>query len=85
MQPPSNDPTFHLAAAPVGATVPPPSREANLARAEQRGRQVLLYAPDGPMGGSFACTRCIATALQPDLLVHREGCPYRGTSGGWRR
>ena len=52
-------------------------RNATLARAEARGRQVLLYAPDGPLGGTFTCTRCAASALQPDLLDHGTACRYR--------
>lgn len=68
MQPPSIDPL-----------VPAPSREIELARAEGRGKQVLLYAPRGPLGGSFACSRCGASELQPDLLDHRADCPYRST------
>jgi len=61
-------------------TEPPhsrPSRESELARAEGRGKQVLLYVPHGPLGGAFACSRCGASELQPDLLDHRAGCPYR--------
>ena len=60
---------------------PMPSRESELARAEQRGKQVLLYAPQGPLGGVFACSRCGASELQPDLLDHRRDCPYRPTEG----
>jgi hypothetical protein len=62
------------------STVQPPStplRESELARAEGRGKQVLLYAPQGPIGGVFVCSRCGAAALQPDLLDHRGDCPYR--------
>jgi len=62
------------------STEPPhstPSRESELARAEDRGKQVLLYAPHGPLGGVFACSRCGAIELQPDLLDHRADCPYR--------
>lgn len=47
-----------------------------LARAEAHGRQLLLYAPDGPLGGSFVCFRCGASALQPVLLQHAQTCPY---------
>lgn len=61
-----------------GEPAPPSAgrREAALARAEARGRQVLVYAPDGPLGGNFACSRCGACAVQPDLLDHAPGCPY---------
>lgn len=55
--------------------------EAALMRAEQRGHQVLLYVPRGPLGGNFACSRCSARALQPDLLEHSAGCSY-GLPGG---
>ena len=56
-----------------------PCRETALARAETRGKQVLVYAPQGPLGGVFACSRCGASALQPDLIDHRDDCPYRPT------
>ncbi|MCE9657381.1 MAG: hypothetical protein K8R60_02400 [Burkholderiales bacterium] len=62
---------------PTAQQLPPPSRESELARAEHRGKQVLLYAPRGPLGGFFACSRCGASELQPDLLDHRADCPYR--------
>jgi hypothetical protein len=52
-------------------------RELVLARAEARGKQVLLYAPDGPLGGIFMCSRCSAIARQPDLLDHGSACAYR--------
>jgi len=58
-----------------------PSRESELARAEHRGKQVLLYAPRGPIGGVFVCSRCGVAALQPDLLDHRGDCPYRAAFG----
>ncbi|MEP7302241.1 MAG: hypothetical protein ABI699_11985 [Caldimonas sp.] len=69
--------------APDAAAQPVPTspREAELARAEGRGRQVLLYVPEGPLGGAFTCTRCAATALQPDLLDHQAGCSYRSVDG----
>jgi hypothetical protein len=49
-----------------------------LARAEARGRQLLLYAAEGPLGGSFVCFRCGASALQPVLLQHTVDCLYGG-------
>lgn len=52
-------------------------RDVLLARAESRGRQVLLYAPDGPLGGTFTCSRCAASAWQPDLLDQGTACRYR--------
>jgi hypothetical protein len=57
-------------------------RETTLTRAEARGKQVLLYAPQGPLGGIFVCSRCGASALQPDLLDHRADCPYARTRRG---
>lgn len=66
MLPPSTDPSLSTH-----------SHENELARAERRGKQVLLYAPHGPIGGVFACSRCGASGLQPDLLEHRVDCPYR--------
>ena len=62
---------------PTAQHLPPPLRESELARAEHRGKQVLLYAPHGPIGGVFVCSRCGTAALQPDLLDHRGDCPYR--------
>jgi hypothetical protein len=53
-----------------------PARETALARAEARGKQVLVYAPQGPLGGVLGCSRCGASALQPDLIDHRDDCPY---------
>jgi hypothetical protein len=40
------------------------------------GQQVLIYTPDGPLGGTFTCTLCRAQAWQPDLLQHAPGCPF---------
>ncbi|MCA0242359.1 MAG: hypothetical protein LCI02_16035 [Proteobacteria bacterium] len=37
---------------------------------------MLLYTPDGPLGGTFSCVGCRAQAWQPDLLVHGAGCPF---------
>lgn len=39
--------------------------------------QLLLYTPDGPVGGTFTCTQCQAQGWQPELLDHAAGCPYR--------
>jgi hypothetical protein len=41
------------------------------------GHQLLLYAPDGPVGGTFTCVLCHAQAWQPDLLDHAPHCPQR--------
>lgn len=59
------------------------TRSANttLARAEAHGRQLLLYAAEGPLGGSFLCFRCGASALQPVLLQHAPTCPYHPGEG----
>jgi hypothetical protein len=57
-------------------TDPAPLRQPALINAEARGKQVLLYTPDGALGGSFTCARCRAVALQPDLLVHASDCRY---------
>lgn len=40
-------------------------------------RQLLVYQPDGPLGGTFSCPLCGAQAWQPDLLDHAPACPYR--------
>jgi hypothetical protein len=51
--------------------VPPPTPPPDLLP----GQQLLVYTPDGPLGGTFACVHCRAQAWQPDLLVHAAGCP----------
>ena len=43
-------------------------------------RQLLLYAPSGPIGGTFICSRCGAAALQPDLIGHGRDCIYAAAS-----
>lgn len=58
------------------ATASPGPADSVLARAEAHGRQLLLYAAEGPLGGSFLCFRCGASALQPVLLQHSRTCPY---------
>ncbi len=40
------------------------------------GQLLLVYTPEGPLGGTFTCTGCKAQAWQPDLLVHGAGCPF---------
>jgi hypothetical protein len=47
-----------------------------LTRAESSGKQVLLYEPQGVLGGTFTCARCQAAALQPDLMTHSADCGY---------
>jgi len=74
MPQPASDPPF--------STRSTPFREEELVRAERRGKQVLLYAAHGPLGGAFACARCGASELQPDLLAHRADCPYRSARRG---
>jgi hypothetical protein len=41
------------------------------------GQQLLVYTPDGPLGGTFTCVHCRAQAWQPDLLDHALACPCR--------
>lgn len=40
------------------------------------GQQLLIYSPDGPLGGTFTCSPCRAQAWQPDLLQHAPGYAY---------
>jgi len=54
--------------------LPPPVAQALHRRAP--GPQVLIYTPDGPLGGTFTCTLCRAQAWQLDLLQHGQGCPF---------
>ena len=61
----------------TGPRPPPTDPGPTLARAEACGRQLLLYADQGPLAGSFVCFRCGASALQPVLLQHLGHCPYR--------
>ena len=62
----------------------PPPRAPVPAGAEARGKQVLLYEPLGPLGGTFTCSRCGAAALQPDLLDLRPDCAYVSGFGDLR-
>ena len=67
---------------PADRPAPPalkPASDPTLSAAEARGKQMLLYEPAGPLGGSFTCARCGAVALQPDLLLHAAGCRYAGS------
>lgn len=45
------------------------------------GQQLLIYTPEGPLGGTFTCVHCRAQAWQPALLQHGAGCPARDTPG----
>jgi hypothetical protein len=53
-----------------------PAADATGARLDPRRKQVLLYEPSGPIGGTFICACCGAAALQPDLIAHRPDCRY---------
>jgi hypothetical protein len=46
------------------------------------GQQVLIYRPDGALGGTFTCSLCQAQAWQPDLLQHTADCSYRQPPSG---
>lgn len=49
------------------------------------GRQILFYAPDGLLGGTFTCSRCGVSAHQPDVIDHVPDCSYglaKGVCGG---
>jgi hypothetical protein len=35
---------------------------------------VLIYTPDGPLGGTFTCALRRAQARQPDMLQHAPDC-----------
>ncbi|MBL8306560.1 MAG: hypothetical protein JNM33_07670 [Rubrivivax sp.] len=52
---------------------PPPGLPAGPGLAP--GQLLLIYSPDGPLGGTFICTACRAQAWQPDLLAHAPACP----------
>ena len=50
-----------------------------------QGRQILFYAPNGLLGGTFTCSRCGASAQQPDLIEHDRDCSYALPLSGARR
>ncbi len=50
--------------------------EAGLAAAAG-ARQVLFYAAEGLLGGTFTCSRCRAAGRQPDVIEHAPDCEYR--------
>ena len=41
-----------------------------------QGRQILFYATNGLLGGTFTCSRCGASGQQPDLIEHARDCSY---------
>ncbi len=41
-----------------------------------QGRQILFYASNGLLGGTFTCSRCGASGPQPDLIGHGRDCSY---------
>jgi hypothetical protein len=45
-------------------------------RARDLGDQLLVYTSEGPLGGTFTCAVCTASAWQPDLLSHAASCPH---------
>jgi hypothetical protein len=45
-------------------------------RARALGDQLLVYTPEGPLGGTFTCAVCAASAWQPDRLSHAASCPH---------
>lgn len=59
-------------ATPPATAVAPPHRLPDL----RPGQLLLIYTPDGPVGGTFTCVACRAQAWQPDLLVHAAPCPH---------
>jgi hypothetical protein len=74
---PRDDTRVPTAATPPAAPDHATARLSAEASAEAHGQQLLLYTPDGLLGGRFTCTRCRAVALQPDLLRHGGACPYQ--------
>ncbi len=64
---------------PTPPTAPPamPTAAAGLPARLLPGQQLLIYAPEGPLGGTFTCVHCRAQAWQPDLLEHAAHCPAR--------
>ena len=64
------------AGAPAGTTAEGQAGAASRAKGRGADKQVLVYEPSGPIGGTFVCSRCGAAAPHPDLLGHRPECPY---------
>ena len=50
-----------------------------------QGRQILFYAPNGLLGGTFTCSRCGASGQQPDLIGHDRDCSYASPLSGASR
>jgi hypothetical protein len=59
-------------------TPPPATAVAPMPRlaALRPGQLLLVYTPEGPVGGTFTCVACRAQAWQPDLLVHAADCTF---------
>jgi hypothetical protein len=45
------------------------------------GQQLLIFTPEGPLGGTFICVHCRAQAWQPGLLQHGAACPALAANG----
>ena len=60
---------------PASAVVQPPTQQPALPNLWP-GQLLLVYTPDGPVGGTFTCMGCRAQAWQPDLLAHGAACPF---------
>jgi hypothetical protein len=52
------------------------STGADDAISKAQGRQILFYAPQGLLGGTFTCSRCGASGPQPDVIDHARDCSY---------
>ncbi len=63
------------------ATIRTPGLATNPLVAAQ-GRQILFYAPNGLLGGTFTCSRCGAPGPQPDLIEHGRDCSYAAPVSG---
>ncbi len=69
-------------AAPEAAGAAPAAAAVPAVHALAPGQLLLIYSPDGPLGGTFTCPVCRAQAWQPDLLVHALGCPHHAPLPG---
>lgn len=77
MTTPTNPPRPPVTAPDTGPAPLPGRPGAGSTRPRPGQRQLLVYTPDGPLGGTFTCLACAAQAWQPDLLDHAPGCPHR--------